>query len=136
MDKENLEEIKAYLKDKYIEIGIGLETVNDYIRNNYINKGISFKEFEELKCYIIQGHVYGRAEASIYEALQGWGLADKAFFVKSAKSSFFGNEVLVRNGEMFLPQKKKERNVTSNGSMDTSSQDMGFGVYEIFPFKD
>ena len=48
IDREKLEEIKTHLKDKYIEIGIGLETVNDYIRNNYINKGISFKEFQEV----------------------------------------------------------------------------------------
>ncbi len=44
--QEKLAEMKDYLKDKYCEIGIGLETTNDYIRNNYINKGVSFEEFQ------------------------------------------------------------------------------------------
>jgi radical SAM enzyme (TIGR01210 family) len=44
--KENLAEMRDSLKNKYCEIGIGLETTNDYIRNNYINKGISFNEFQ------------------------------------------------------------------------------------------
>ncbi|TFG30267.1 MAG: TIGR01210 family radical SAM protein [Promethearchaeota archaeon] len=40
-------ELKEHLKNKYIEIGIGLETVNDYIRNSYINKGLSYDSFLE-----------------------------------------------------------------------------------------
>ncbi len=47
INSEKLEEMKDYLKNKYIEIAIGLETVDDYIRNNYINKGFKFKTFKE-----------------------------------------------------------------------------------------
>ncbi len=47
INSEKLELMKDYLKNKYIEIGIGLETVDDYIRNNYINKGFKFKSFKE-----------------------------------------------------------------------------------------
>jgi radical SAM enzyme (TIGR01210 family) len=42
---EKLKSMKDILKDKYVEVAIGLETVNDYIRNKYINKGLSFKDF-------------------------------------------------------------------------------------------
>ncbi len=45
INSEKLEEIRKILKNKYIEIGIGLETVDDYIRNEYINKGINYDEF-------------------------------------------------------------------------------------------
>ena len=45
IDSEKLKEIGKFLKDKYIEIGIGLETVDDYIRINYINKGLLFEDF-------------------------------------------------------------------------------------------
>ncbi|MHA1803562.1 MAG: archaeosine biosynthesis radical SAM protein RaSEA [Promethearchaeota archaeon] len=45
--QEKLREIKTFLKEKQIEIGIGLETVNDEIRNRYINKGFTFNEFLE-----------------------------------------------------------------------------------------
>jgi radical SAM enzyme (TIGR01210 family) len=41
-----LEEIREFFDKKYIEIAIGLETVNDYVRNNYINKGILFNDFK------------------------------------------------------------------------------------------
>ena len=41
-----LRELNESLKKKYIEIAIGVETVNDYIRNCYINKGTSFHDFE------------------------------------------------------------------------------------------
>ena len=44
---DSLLELKEHLKNKYIEIGIGLETVNNYIRNVYINKGLSFDSFLE-----------------------------------------------------------------------------------------
>ena len=44
---ENLREIRDFLKNKYIEIGIGLETSDDYIRNNYINKGLVFEDFKK-----------------------------------------------------------------------------------------
>ena len=33
--------------DIYIEVAIGLETVDDHIRNTYINKGLLFKDFLE-----------------------------------------------------------------------------------------
>ncbi|MHA1725403.1 MAG: archaeosine biosynthesis radical SAM protein RaSEA [Promethearchaeota archaeon] len=44
---EKLREMKTFLKEKQIEIGIGLETVNDEIRMKYINKGFTFNEFLE-----------------------------------------------------------------------------------------
>lgn len=44
---DHLSNLKEHMGNKYIEIGIGLETVNDYIRNNYINKGIYFNNFLE-----------------------------------------------------------------------------------------
>ncbi|MFX1452391.1 MAG: archaeosine biosynthesis radical SAM protein RaSEA, partial [Promethearchaeota archaeon] len=48
ISSEKLEEIRDSLKNKYIEIGIGLETTDDYIRNNYINKGLLFDEFQSV----------------------------------------------------------------------------------------
>jgi radical SAM enzyme (TIGR01210 family) len=42
---DHLSKLKNNLKNKYIEIGIGLETVSDYIRNNYINKGLFYEKF-------------------------------------------------------------------------------------------
>ncbi len=49
---EKLEEFSDLRGGKYVEIGIGLETVNDYIRNNYINKGFLFNDFKSVlkKC--------------------------------------------------------------------------------------
>ena len=46
INAEKLEEMHKFLKNKYIEIGIGLETVDDYIRINYINKGLLFDDFQ------------------------------------------------------------------------------------------
>ncbi len=43
---DKLAEIRNYFDKKYIEIAIGLESVDDYIRNNYINKGILFRDFK------------------------------------------------------------------------------------------
>ena len=45
---EVLLEIKELLPHKYVEIAIGLETINDYIRNNYINKGLSMSDFKRV----------------------------------------------------------------------------------------
>jgi radical SAM enzyme (TIGR01210 family) len=45
---EKLKDLKDNLKGKYIEIAIGIETVNDYIRNFYINKGMRFEEFKNI----------------------------------------------------------------------------------------
>ena len=42
---DQLSNLKNNLKNKYIEIGIGLETTNDYIRNHYINKGLVYEQF-------------------------------------------------------------------------------------------
>ncbi len=49
---EKLEEIREIFNKKYLEIAIGLESVDDYIRNNFINKGILFKDFKRVvdKC--------------------------------------------------------------------------------------
>jgi len=47
--EEKIEEIKTHLPKKYIEIGIGLESVNDHIRNKYINKGLDFRDFINTK---------------------------------------------------------------------------------------
>ncbi|MFX1315969.1 MAG: archaeosine biosynthesis radical SAM protein RaSEA [Promethearchaeota archaeon] len=45
--QEKLIELKKYIKDKYIEIGVGLETVDDHIRDNFINKGLPFSSFKK-----------------------------------------------------------------------------------------
>jgi len=62
ISKEILEILHQNLKNKYIEIAIGLETVNDYIRNHYINKGLLFEDFirkiKLLKEYNIGIRVY------------------------------------------------------------------------------
>jgi radical SAM enzyme (TIGR01210 family) len=42
---QKIEELKNHLKGKYIEIAIGVETVNDYIRNYYVNKGMIYEDF-------------------------------------------------------------------------------------------
>lgn len=47
LSSKKLKKIKNDLQNKYIEIGIGLETVDDYIRNRYVNKGLTYKEFLE-----------------------------------------------------------------------------------------
>ncbi|MFX1497798.1 MAG: archaeosine biosynthesis radical SAM protein RaSEA [Promethearchaeota archaeon] len=46
--KEKLEDLRNQLGDKYIELAIGLETVDDYIRNKYINKGMLYNDFKKL----------------------------------------------------------------------------------------
>jgi hypothetical protein len=48
INSENIKELKNHLKGKYIEIAVGLETVNDYIRNYYINKGMKIEEFKNI----------------------------------------------------------------------------------------
>ncbi len=45
--REKLTKMKRALENIYIEVAIGLETVNDHIRNAYINKGLFFKDFLE-----------------------------------------------------------------------------------------
>lgn len=45
ISKEKLEAMQNFLKNKYIEVAIGLETVNDKIRNQYINKGLLYEAF-------------------------------------------------------------------------------------------
>jgi radical SAM enzyme (TIGR01210 family) len=45
ISKEKLEIMQKYLGRKYIEIAIGLETINDEIRIQYINKGFLYKDF-------------------------------------------------------------------------------------------
>jgi radical SAM enzyme (TIGR01210 family) len=45
INSEKIKTFNEYLKGKYVEIAIGLETVNDYIRNHYINKGMQFDDF-------------------------------------------------------------------------------------------
>jgi len=47
--QDKIEEIKEILSDKYVEIGVGVESVNDHIRNKYINKGINLKDFIRIK---------------------------------------------------------------------------------------
>ncbi len=42
---EKLNRMKNILKNIYVEVAIGLETVNDHIRNDYINKGLKFEDF-------------------------------------------------------------------------------------------
>jgi hypothetical protein len=43
--KKRIETLKEYLNEKYVEIGIGIESVNNHIRNVYLNKGIKYKTF-------------------------------------------------------------------------------------------
>ena len=45
ISKGKLEKMKNSLKEKYIEVAIGLETINDHIRNHYINKGLLLEDF-------------------------------------------------------------------------------------------
>lgn len=45
---EKLKIMKNILKEKYIEVAIGLESVNDYVRNVYINKGLKFNDFLDI----------------------------------------------------------------------------------------
>ncbi len=45
--QNKLRAVNQFLEEKYVEIGIGLETVNDYIRNNYINKNLSYEAFKD-----------------------------------------------------------------------------------------
>ncbi|MBY9006219.1 MAG: archaeosine biosynthesis radical SAM protein RaSEA [Candidatus Lokiarchaeota archaeon] len=45
INKNVLKEMQKYLENKYVELGIGLESVDDYIRNNYINKNLLFDDF-------------------------------------------------------------------------------------------
>ncbi|MFW9940696.1 MAG: archaeosine biosynthesis radical SAM protein RaSEA [Candidatus Thorarchaeota archaeon] len=45
---EKLIGLRKKLNRKYIEIAIGLETVNDYIRTYYINKGMLFNDFKNV----------------------------------------------------------------------------------------
>ncbi|MBN1214075.1 MAG: archaeosine biosynthesis radical SAM protein RaSEA [Candidatus Lokiarchaeota archaeon] len=45
INKNLLKQMLNYLENKYIELGIGLESVDDYIRNKYINKNLTFDKF-------------------------------------------------------------------------------------------
>ena len=45
LTKEKLTNLKEMLGKKYVEIAIGLETVNDHYRNEYINKGLLYEDF-------------------------------------------------------------------------------------------
>ena len=47
LNNEKIAELRENLKEKYIEIAIGLETVTDYIRTNYINKGMLYNDFKD-----------------------------------------------------------------------------------------
>lgn len=42
---ENLVNLNKMLPEKYIEIGIGLESVDDHVRNTYIHKGLPYEDF-------------------------------------------------------------------------------------------
>jgi hypothetical protein len=43
--ESKLRAMRDTLKEKYIEIAIGLESIDNHIRNNYINKGLSYEDF-------------------------------------------------------------------------------------------
>lgn len=61
IEETKLKETKKILKDKRVEIAIGLETINDEIRELCINKGFTLKEFEtaaELITSILNLRVY------------------------------------------------------------------------------
>lgn len=44
--REKLAKMKDALRDKYVEIGIGLESTNDHIRQHFINKGLTLDAFK------------------------------------------------------------------------------------------
>ena len=44
---KKLEELKKIVKDKQLEVSIGLETSDDFIRETCINKGFSFSEYKK-----------------------------------------------------------------------------------------
>jgi hypothetical protein len=44
---EKLKALTEQLPEKYIEIGIGLESVDTHIRNTYIHKNLSFEDFQK-----------------------------------------------------------------------------------------
>lgn len=48
LNKEKIVDLKKNLDNKYIELAIGLETVDDYIRNRYINKGMLYSDFKKI----------------------------------------------------------------------------------------
>jgi len=45
IEEFKIKQLTRILKEKYLEIAIGLESTDDYIRNNYINKGLVFQDF-------------------------------------------------------------------------------------------
>jgi hypothetical protein len=45
--REKLAKMRDSLQDKYVEIGIGLETANDHIRQHFLNKGLTLDAFKE-----------------------------------------------------------------------------------------
>jgi len=48
LNSEKLIEMRNELGNKYVEIAIGIETVDDYIRNHYINKGFLLDDFKKV----------------------------------------------------------------------------------------
>lgn len=54
---DRLTELNDNLKNKHIEIAIGVETVNDHIRNHYINKGMLFNDFKTVLNICKENHI-------------------------------------------------------------------------------
>jgi len=74
-----LRETKRILKDKRVEIAVGLETINDEIREQCINKGFTLKEFEvaakliisilNLRVYVLVKPPFITEVEAIYDAI-------------------------------------------------------------------
>jgi radical SAM enzyme (TIGR01210 family) len=46
INHEKLAKMRDSMRDKHVEIGIGLESANDHIRQNFINKGLTLDDFK------------------------------------------------------------------------------------------
>ncbi len=55
---ELLKETKICIKNKQIEVSIGLESSNDYVRNILYNKGLNIKNFEKAIKMITEAHLF------------------------------------------------------------------------------
>jgi len=56
--KEIIKEIEKNLKDKRVEIGVGLEMKNDFLREICVNKGFNFKRYKSCAKLISNSNLY------------------------------------------------------------------------------
>jgi hypothetical protein len=79
ISEDKLKEAKRILKDKRVEVAVGLETINDEIRELCINKGFTLKEFEaaaeiitsilNLRVYVLVKPPFITELEAIYDAI-------------------------------------------------------------------